>query len=403
MSHCPSTFTDQHYTPDPLVKELYIKQFGQEEYEKNIRDQFRDKSCTLPMSTFIPVLHHVWERAKLYWSLMQLMVGMALLTWQHRGKAVHGDPATVALGKFQLCNKARRHLGLDKKLTLKPMDIRLRHNFGNVRGGHPMAKMVKSASVAIQDWFHLSCLSSNVSGFWNLSSFNYFIQAQIARTEQDVNQSLQILKSLPAMWEIYKALPYQCESYLDLVYHSLIVFDFTHPKRHTKHLVRFRIRPRGAEEAARLMPKEEVSRVYMSDWYSHDDFRKERDVFEKDFVRRLSQSAEGKLWYDIEYQMRDLPVSTKLDKDNENNKKDLWFARHCSIPWPEQDYPFHLLGSFYVDRVEPDKYHAISLTSLFPGLSFAEPDSAHDTASIAWARTHIYKCTQTMRRGCCMP
>jgi hypothetical protein len=360
------------------TKAAYIQEFGLQDYEKYSVEQFEDKSWKCS----------ILDRMSLYRAYLTIVALMTPSSIRNHGKAVHSQPSIFASGKFMLHIKAKKFFGLDWPLETTGLATKLRHNFSSGHS-HPLAKFVKSMSINISDKFHLTMLSTPNSGFWDANSFIEFSLVQGYRTMGQTDKVRDVFRRYPAMMQIAKAMPYYAKSYMELNYYDMVVYDFVRPN-HPAYLVKFRARPltqgNPTPEDRYLMPRDEISKIGISDYFNHDDQLTDPDIFETDYKDRLSQVSN--LVYRVEYQTRTMPV---------NDEQELRTARNIALEWNETECPWRLFGHVEIDTILPDVDNFFDPRVMFSGLSLPEPKSSYDTASIGWFRSKVYPTMQFLR------
>jgi len=348
----------------PLVKQLYIEKYGEEDYAENC-DYQKESWWWWP-----------FNQIELYAQVCQIGTLMTGLTLAKKQKAVHGNPGTFVTGRFELDPEAQKRFGLAQSR----FPVSLRHNYADTAAG-PLSKGAKSMAVDISGFLTLIMLSAPVAGFWNLPTFLTFFNLQGGRSQQQMKRVDSLLQKNPLIWEVYQGTPYYATSYLQLVYNTLMTYEYTTAEG--SYLIRFRGTPKGAQSDDYLMPPEEVAKFWDGEYYEAQDKQAPANLFELDYQDRL----EDKVTYTLEYQIRPLPTDSKVQAQ----------YRHCMYKW---GVPFHVLGTITIppQELKQDKGKPFDLRQMFPGLGVVAPKDAYDPSTIAWLRLHVYPFIQDLRK-----
>lgn len=342
---------------DPLVKDAYIKRFGETKYNQNFTQIYAQPTPTLSSWFYLS--------SKLYF--LQYIMFLSMLT--NKTKGAHPPFSVVAMGHFVPDPSAA------KRFELKRFPLLIRHTYSQMKGAHPLSKAVKSLAVQIGDAFHLTFLSGTSCPFFNTETFEKFMEMQNKMVKGEPIWDM--IEKYPCLWNAALSVPPKgSQSYLDLVYSTMMPYN----EQKTGQLIKFKIVAERAKpfqitpEHIENFPKEGI-------FYDLSDEKKAATIYDQEYLARFKEK--GELRYTMTYQER----------------PDTLVNRNASFPWNGEDSI--QFGTLIIDRVAPrdDGTTTFDILKMPPNLYLPDAETCSDPRVIGHIRKVIYPNLQWVREG----
>lgn len=197
-----------------------------------------------------------------------------------------------------------------------------------------------------------------------------------------------LLKEFPKIVPIFHEIIRNPDSYTKLHYYSETTYLFKSAEdRPKEYYMRYRLRNADRSEDTGFIPREDVRLPLDFLPRQTNDFRPP-NYLQRDFRERVTK---GGVNYLLQIQLREVSDSTEANE----------LAKDCTVPWEENQYPFHDVASLSLTSIVPDEraevlefnaYHAPEDLSLLLAHSITE------TASINHLRSIVYQISANMRK-----
>lgn len=349
---------------DPRLRIVYCRMFGSETYKETAAKCF----ISQPDPASSQTLNWLYFQSQL--AFIQCMMIASMIS--NRTKAAHPPFSVVASGTFIFDTKAAQRFGA----TQKSAPIVIRHTYSQMNKTHPLAKSVKSLAISIKDFFDCTFLSGNACPFFNIPTFQAFIQLQKGMvTGTDV---VSLVKKYPCLLNAALSVPGpNSHSYLDLAYCSMMPYD----EHKSKKLIKFSVFPQ-LRVKARFKEQQQLAWIksFTRDlYYTKADAEKPREIYEIDYKKQFDQ------YHGLKYQM--------VYQERENTD----INRNAAFPWTNTPYvPF---GDFVITELQPDTGTTVfDICQMPKTLYLPDATDGMDPKVIGHIRKTLYPTLQDIRQ-----